>query len=315
MTDLQPFLQVSAPAKIILFGEHAVVYGQPSLAVPVSQLRVTATLEPTVQGGLQIVAADINQVLPITLDGDIVQNALAQMARLTLEHLKISPPNVTIKIESQIPLASGLGSGAAVSAALGRAIAKAVQRELSDHDLNTLVYEIERIHHGTPSGVDNTVIVYERPVYFIRDVSMETLNIRYPVHLLIADTGKAALTRDSVGDVRKLYEQQSQTTLPLIQAIGKIAQQARAAVEVGDAVALGQLANQNHTLLQQLTVSSVELDRLVGAARNAGALGAKLSGSGRGGNMIAFVTSETSSQVQVALAQAGAARVISTVVQ
>jgi mevalonate kinase len=315
MTDLQPFPQVSAPAKIILFGEHAVVYGQPALAVPVSQLRVTATLEPNAQGGLQIVAADINQVLPVTLDGDIVQNALGQMARLTLEHLKISPPNVTIKIESQIPLASGLGSGAAVSAALGRAIAKAANRELADHDLSTLVYEIERIHHGTPSGVDNTVIVYERPVYFIRDVRIETLNIGQAVYLLIADTGKAALTRDSVGDVRKLYEHEPQTTLPIIQAIGKIAQQARAALEAGDTVALGQLANQNHTLLQQLTVSSSELDHLVDAARNAGALGAKLSGGGRGGNMLAFVTLETRSQVQAALTQAGAVRVISTVVR
>lgn len=303
---------VSAPAKIILFGEHAVVYGQPALAVPVSQLRATAAVTPG--QGLQLVAADLNQVLPVTL-GEIVNNALTRMAQITLEFLKVEPPDATISLHSSIPPASGLGSGAAVAAALGRAVAQAAGKTIQDDDLNRLVYEIERIHHGTPSGLDNTVIVYERPVYFIRDKTLDTLTINQPLHLLIADTGKTALTRHAVGDVRKLYEADPETIVPVIEAIGEIAKQARTALESGDIEVLGRLATDNHALLQKLTVSSPELDTLVDAAQQAGALGAKLSGGGRGGNMIAFVTEGTAEKVQQALYQAGAVRVISTIVR
>jgi mevalonate kinase len=305
-------ITTSAPAKIILFGEHAVVYGQPALAVPVSQLRATATVTPG--QGLQIVAADINQILPVTL-GEIVNNALARMAQITLEFLRTSPPNATISLHSAIPPASGLGSGAAVAAALGRAVAQAVGQTINDDDLNRLVYEIERIHHGTPSGLDNTVIVYERPVYFIRDKTLETLVIHQPLYLLIADTGKTALTRHAVGDVRKLYETDPETIVPVIEAIGDIAQQARTALETGAFEVLGKLATTNHALLQKLTVSSPELDTLVEAAQQAGALGAKLSGGGRGGNMIAFVTETSIDTVEQALRQAGAVNVIRTVVR
>jgi mevalonate kinase len=298
-----------------LFGEHAVVYGQPALAVPVSQLRVTASVTHTPGEGLKIIAADINQTLPVTIDNTVVDNALTRMAQITLDFLQATPPEVAISFRSDIPPASGLGSGAAVSAALGRAVALAVGSAISESDLNRLVYEVERIHHGTPSGLDNTVIVYERPVYFIREITLETLVIGQPFMLLIADTGKTALTKHAVGDVRSLYETQTETTRPVIEAIGEIARAARVALEHGDTIRMGQLASENHTLLQQLTVSSPELDQLVDAACEAGALGAKLSGGGRGGNMIAFVTEATVLSVRSALETAGAVRVIQTIVQ
>ncbi|HEX2620945.1 MAG TPA: mevalonate kinase [Phototrophicaceae bacterium] len=308
-------MNASAPAKVILFGEHAVVYGQPALAVPVSQLRVTASVTHTPGEGLKIIAADINQTLPVTIDNTVVDNALTRMAQITLDFLQATPPEVAISFRSDIPPASGLGSGAAVSAALGRAVALAVGSAISESDLNRLVYEVERIHHGTPSGLDNTVIVYERPVYFIREITLETLVIGQPFMLLIADTGKTALTKHAVGDVRSLYETQTETTRPVIEAIGEIARAARVALEHGDTIRMGQLASENHTLLQQLTVSSPELDQLVDAACEAGALGAKLSGGGRGGNMIAFVTEATVLSVRSALETAGAVRVIQTIVQ
>jgi mevalonate kinase len=298
----------SAPAKIILFGEHAVVYGEPALAAPVVQLRARAAVEPG--NGLTIVSRHINEML-----SEVVDNPLAQMAQLTLQFLNAQPPDVTITITSDIPIASGLGSGAAVSAALGRAIAEAVGRTIDDSDLNRLVYEIERIHHGTPSGVDNTVIVYERPVFFVRDKTLETLVVGKPFTLLIADTGKSALTHHAVGDVRVLYQTQAEFAYPLIQKIGDISRSARRAVEMGDTAALGHLADENHSLLQQLTVSSPELDTLVAAAKAAGAYGAKLSGGGRGGNMIAFVDEAHIEKVRRALLEAGAVRVIETVIR
>jgi mevalonate kinase len=313
---------VSAPAKVILFGEHAVVHGRPAIAVPVSSLRATATIHPNDghPAGLRIKAADLNQVLPVDLEADLVDNALTTAARLVLEAREQPAPeqpapDVTIVLSSTIPMASGLGSGAAVSAALMRAVAAACEIALKPEDLNRLVYEVEKIFHGTPSGIDNTVVVYEKPVYYIKGHPIQTLDISQPFTLVIGDTGQTALTRVAVGDVRALVEADPDHYCPILDEIGEIAQRARATILAGDIAQLGPLMNRNHALLQELTVSSELLDRLVNAARSAGALGAKLSGGGRGGNMIALVMPETAASVAQALQQAGAAQVFTTTVQ
>jgi len=302
----------SAPAKIILYGEHAVVYNQPAIAVPVSSLRVTASAEASTH--LQIIAADLNQVLPIDVQSHSVDDALTLTIRLVLEKLRLPPPLVNITLESQIPLASGLGSGAAVSTALARVLSKVLHHPLSDVELNQIVYEVEKIHHGTPSGIDNTVIVYEKPVYFRRTQPIEILNIAKPFTLIIADTGHTALTRVAVGDVRKLYENNPAEIQPILDEIGGLVKQARMAIESGNIDELGSLMLRNHAYLQHLTVSSLELDNLVQIAMDAGALGAKLSGGGRGGNMIALVTPPSCEAVENALWKAGAARVFRTTV-
>ncbi len=308
-------IQASAPAKIILFGEHAVVYNQPAIAVPVSSLRATATVEfDTTNAGLHVHLLDINQTLPIDLASELVDDALAVTARMTLKHLACPPPSATITVTSQIPMASGLGSGAAVSTALARALSMAIGKPITLTDLNQIVYEIEKLYHGTPSGIDNSVIVYEEPVYFVRDQNIEHIAIGKPFRFLIADTGQAALTRLSVGDVRKLYDNDPAHIQTILDEIGSIVIQARAAIEKGDAESLGVLMGRNHVCLQQLTVSSPELDILVAAALTAGALGAKLSGGGRGGNMIALVSDENTDAVREALTQAGAVKVFETII-
>jgi mevalonate kinase len=302
--------KASAPAKIILFGEHAVVHGQPAIAVPISSLRAHAVAESG--KGLTIIARDTNETVPVDLTAQIVENALALMARLVLEHTGCPPPPVTIHVSSDIPLASGLGSGAAVSTALGRALAHALKVTLSPEDLNRMVYRVEQMHHGTPSGIDNTVIVYEQPVYFVRNQALELLHIARPFTVVIGDTGHKALTHVSVGDVGRLYEADKPGIGAVFDRIGAITNEARAAIEGGTPEALGALMNENHALLQRLTVSSPELDRLVTAALDAGADGAKLSGGGRGGNMIALCAPECAESVANALSTSGAARVFIT---
>jgi mevalonate kinase len=234
--------------------------------------------------------------------------------QLTLKALDAPPPDVTLRVRSDIPIASGLGSGAAVSTALARALCATVGRSLENTALNTIIYEVEKIHHGTPSGIDNTVIVYERPVYFIKNERLETFSPRVPFYLLIADTGIGASTRVAVSAVRELVNSQPDTYKPILAEVGTIADAARTAIDTGDLAALGALMPRNHALLQHLTVSSPELDQLVAAALDAGALGAKMSGGGRGGNMIALVTPETQSEVETALLAVGAARIFRTVV-
>ncbi|NWG15139.1 MAG: mevalonate kinase [Chloroflexi bacterium] len=302
---------------MILCGEHAVVYNRPAIAVPVSGLRVTVQLRRNQGGerGLRLISGDLERYLLLTApEKQSITDALEMTVRLVLDALQRPLPDMTATIESQIPVASGLGSGAAVSAALGRALSAALGSPLNNPALNAIVYEVEKIHHGTPSGIDNTVIVYEQPVFFVRGRSIETFTIAVPFTLLIADTGLGALTKVAVGDVRRLYETAPERIQPVLSAIGDLVVQARSAIEGGDLPRLGALMTQNHAYLRHLTVSSAELDRLVEAALAAGALGAKLSGGGRGGNMIALVTSESEPSVRAALNDAGARHVYKTTV-
>lgn len=302
----------SAPAKIILFGEHAAVYGQPAIAAPVSALRATATVTSQPGGGLHIVAADMETTLPVDLEREDVDHALAVAARLTLKRLGCLAPDAIITVRSAIPIASGLGSGAAVTTALVRAVAGATGSLLPVDAVNEIVYEVEKIFHGTPSGIDNTVIAYEQPIWFVRGQTIERLTIAKPFTLLIADTGIQASTRVAVGDVRVLVESDGSRWQPVLNEIGAISSAAHTALQTGTITALGDLMLRNHALLRQLTVSSSELDGLVEAAVGAGAYGAKLSGGGRGGNMIVLTDDTTRAAVEAALYKAGAARVFST---
>jgi mevalonate kinase len=311
--------QATAPGKIILFGEHAVVYGRPAIAAPVTQVQATAVVEPGNQPGVYLIAPDLG--LDYLLAEAAEADPLATAVRLaqTAANLPELPP-LTITVSSTIPIASGLGSGAAIGAALIRALALHWQRPdlATNEQVSALTYQVERLLHGTPSGIDNTVVAFNRPVYFRRRQphnQIETLAVAQPIRLLVADTGVRSSTKVAVDDVRRQWQAEPARLEALFTGCGRIAQAARPAIEEGDLVQLGRLMNENHDLLQQMTVSSTELDLLVAAARQAGALGAKLSGAGRGGNMIALVNATGEEAVRTALYQAAAAGVISTVIE
>lgn len=300
----------NAPAKIILFGEHAVVYGQPAIAAPVGSLRVSATADTSTSGYLTIFARDLGRTYKVKQTKTLSREPLEMICQLILRHFDAPVPSLDLHLVSQIPIASGLGSGAAISAALARTLATAIGEDITNDDLNPMVYEVEKIHHGTPSGIDNTVIVYEQLIRYVKDQSIQRITLNHPYHFVIADTGIHAPTYLSVGDVRKLMEQKSVETGEVVEKIGCVAENALTALLSGDSTEVGALMNENHKLLKTLTVSSNELDHLVNAAIKAGALGAKLSGGGRGGNMIALVDEENIKTVKEALTAEGAYRVL-----
>jgi mevalonate kinase len=309
----------SAPGKIILFGEHAVVYGRPALAVPVMQVHADVDVSNSARAGVWIDAPDVDLHAELnTLPSD---HPVASVIHNLFFLVRVSPfPNLETKISSTIPVASGLGSGAAVTVALTRALASHLKYSMTDEEVNAFAYEIEKLHHGTPSGIDNTVVTYAQPVYFIKGQPIEIFTVGQPFTILIADTGIPAPTKESVGDVKKLWEADKMKWESIFDRIGEIARKARTSVERGKLALskvegwemLGELMNENHSLLQTLTVSSSELDKLVETARNAGALGAKLSGGGRGGNMIALVEPGKAEAVSLALKKAGAKNTIIT---
>ncbi len=306
----------TAPGKIILFGEHAVVYGRPAIAIPLSQLRATAVVAPATQPGIRLIAPDLGQ--DVLLSDAPPDDPIAAVIRevQTAVHLP-TLPDMTITVSSQIPIASGLGSGAAITAAVVRALAEflGVAHLATPEWVSALTYEVEKIHHGTPSGIDNTVVAYEMPVYFVRQQPhnhIEPFTVARPIHLLVADTGVRSSTKIAVGDVRHHWQENQAKFEALFDGCGRIAAVARTAIETGDVAALGPLMVENHALLQEMTVSSPELDCLVTAAMQARASGAKLSGAGRGGNMIALVTPETATAVRQSLLTAGAKNVLAT---
>jgi mevalonate kinase len=195
---------------------------------------------------------------------------------------------------------------------LTRALAMHVERSLSDEQVNNLVYEIEKLYHGTPSGIDNTVITYAKPVYFIKGKPGETFKVGKPFTIIIGDTGIPAPTKQSVADVRRAWLKDTNGFESMFNEIAQIALIARRSIESGRPDMLGELMDHNHALLQRMTVSCSELDALVNAAREAGALGAKLSGGGRGGNMIALVNPEDAEKVAQAVLSAGAKKTLTT---
>lgn len=312
-----PAVTATAPGKIILLGEHAVVYGQPAIAVPLTQLRARAavTADPRAPSGqvlLDAPAIGISAELA-SLPAD---QPLAAAVHLLLAHLQLNRiPACTIRITSTIPVAAGLGSGAAVTVALLRALSTFLGQRLSNDTINALAFEIEKLHHGTPSGIDNTVITYARPVYFVRGHPLETFSVKTSLQLVIADTGVPASTAQAVADVRRGWQVDPAGFEQRFSEIGHLVIQARRAIESGQPALLGSLMDRNQALLAELGVSSPGLDQLVSAARTAGAWGAKLSGGGQGGNLICLVPPDLQETISAALLQAGAVHTYQTILK
>ncbi len=303
--------KASAFGKIILFGEHAVVYGRPALAVPVTQVHADVDVSDSRREGIWIEAPAVH--LQTELKALPSDHPIAAAINNLFFLFRISPfPNLEIRISSTIPVDSGLGAGAAVTVALTRALASHLRRAMNDEAVNAFAYEIEKLHQDTPSGIDSTVVTYARPVYFVKAKPIETFKVGQPFTFVIADTGIPAQANEAVANVRRDWLNDPTRLERLFDKIGEISFFARCAIETGLYEWLGGLMNENHALLQQLTVSSPELDRLVEAARGAGAFGAKLSGGGRGGHIIALVQSEMADTVSLVLRTVGAKNTITT---
>jgi mevalonate kinase len=304
--------QATAPGKIILFGEHAVVYDRPAIAVPLPSIRATVevdALPPKDRTGIlvQSPALDISFML-----GEVDRgNPLSLAIHLTLETLQVTyPANMRITIRSDIPISAGLGSGAAVTVAIVRSICRHFSRSLDNQTISEIAYEVEKLHHGTPSGIDNTVISYEMPVYFRRDQPVERFSIRKPFSIIMGHCGENSSTAEVVGQIRKLRQANKSGLESTFDSIGRIVDLAYGALKRGDLDLLGPLMDQNQMHLDILGVSSKKLDELILCAREAGASGAKLSGAGQGGFMIALAEAAQAPNVMQALASAGSTQVL-----
>lgn len=291
-------------AKVILFGEHSVVYGYPAIALPLAGLRMIARVEP----------ADGPATLTCLGWSGPLRQAPARLASVVravdaaLEHVGRPDARLHVTTVADFPPERGLGSSAAAAGAVIRAVLDAFDTPADAEDLFELTQAAERVAHGHPSGLDATATASTAPIRFEAGRT-EPIAIDVPAWLVVADSGVHGSTRETVGHIRERHEIDPQGTDPLLADLGRIARDAETALRDGDAAAIGELMDAAHARLAALGVSDTHLDALVATARDAGALGAKLTGGGRGGCVIALAESRPAAErIAQALEGAGARR-------
>ncbi len=296
--------------KTILFGEHFVVHAIPAIASALD-LKTTAKIIESKNSGILIIdesrqSAGRRKFAYSTENDDV----LIKLLTILFQNLNLEPKNlnITIELTSTVPEFGGAGLSAALSVSLTKALSDYFKLGLSIGKINEIAYEGEKIFHGTPSGIDNTVATYGGLLWFIRG----SPNIITPLKtnskglLVIGDTRIHHNTKELVAEVRRKKETEPTIYNPIFDRARSLVLEAREALLTGDWPVVGKLMNENHSLLQKVGVSISELDELVQIAIDSGALGAKLTGGGGGGCMIALAPDkETQNKIMANIQSAG----------
>lgn len=312
-TVQQPQLS-SGHGKVILLGEHSVVYGRHAIAAPVP-LAIQAQVEPGNDGVELIIPRwNVEQRVHRTA---VKQHSFEQSLALVFRELGLEKQDMRIEIFPNVPRAMGLGGSAALAVAVIRALDRCYALNLTDEQVNELAFECEKIAHGTPSGIDNTLSVYGKAMLFRAGEQplRQEIEIQGPVHLVVGISGIESLTAATVARVKKAREARPALYEELFDQIDSLVLQAVNALKMRDLGTLGELMNVCQGLLNAMQVSSWELEEMIQIARNCGALGAKLTGGGGGGSMIALCESDPEAimKVEQGLKHAGYQSLVVTV--
>ncbi|MFU0572951.1 mevalonate kinase [Gardnerella greenwoodii] len=316
-------------AKVILFGEHSVVYGYSAIALPLKNLRMRATVTGCDLAGEETACcetcktcADYETSIPQNFDSLITLSCLDFTGKLSevpprfnsvrtaihaaLEFAGRVDDSLHVATESDFPPERGLGSSAASAGAVIRAILDYYKIRASENEIFALTQSAERVAHGRPSGLDATATSASWPVRFSSgEFSRMEINMR--AWLILADSGCKGMTRVTVDALRARMDEQPDAVKNKLDELGAIANQAAEDLALGRAADMGARMTRAHRILADLGVSTPQLDKLVRAACNHGALGAKLTGGGGGGCVIALADTEAAAeQVSAALRAAGA---------
>ncbi|MHA1771446.1 MAG: mevalonate kinase [Candidatus Thorarchaeota archaeon] len=298
--------------KTILFGEHFVVYGYPAIAAGIADETIAKVTRKDTPGWS---LDDKRPEMPGYKEKKLDEQKVSIENVISFCGIDLSEQGIHIELGGDLVCASGIGASAASCVAIARALNEEFNLGFDDEKINEAAYEGERGYHGTPSGIDNTASTFGGLVWYVRDLSggpplFEKIKLPKAVDLVIAATGLTASTTEVVGDVRKKKEAEPEWFDGVASKYDTLVQEARKALLDVNLERIGQLMDRNHELLQDLTVSCKELDALVTVARENGALGAKMTGTGRGGNMIALAPDSTSvATIADALKKNGAAAV------
>ncbi|MFT9396624.1 MAG: mevalonate kinase [Bifidobacterium psychraerophilum] len=274
-------------AKTILIGDHSAVYGYPAIALPLQSLKMRAWVAP--------ISGHEHMLHALGYDGELRKSGerfagIRRAVQVAETFVGRSGLSFDIVTEADFPAERGLGSSAAAAGAVIRAVLDAYGKAASPDELFALTNGAEIITHGHPSGLDSVTTCASDPI-LLDHGAISTVVMNIPAYLVIADSGISGSTRDAVGGVRERYEHEHERTRTILESLGSLGELAVADLAHGDIKGLGAHMNQAQDMLAQLQVSHPTLDSLVDAARSAGAVGAKLTGGGLGGCMIALASS------------------------
>ncbi|MEE9136913.1 MAG: hydroxymethylglutaryl-CoA reductase, degradative [Gammaproteobacteria bacterium] len=289
--------------KVILLGEHAVVYGRHAIACPVP-LTVRAHVEDCDSGvNLLIPSWGVEYQLAKAPEK---RRSFEKAAGAILDELGLAQRGIRIEVFPDVPRGMGLGGSAALAVAIIRALDRHFKLGLADDEVNRLAFQSEVIAHGQPSGIDNTMATYAKPLVFRKGTPplVELLNIPQPLSLVVGMTRTQGLTAKTVGRVRDAWKKQPHLYEKVFDDIDALVLQSVSALQDNDVKSVGEMMNVCQGLLNALQVSTPELERVIEIAREAGAVGAKLTGGGGGGAMVALCDGNAD-DVQAALEQHG----------
>jgi len=273
--------------KAILFNEHFVVYGVPSIVSAIGKYTI-AKISESDKNGYKI--NDNRNATPGYKEGKINQQKVSIENIIKKLKLNFIKNGVDIELGGNLFASSGIGASAASCVAIARAFNDYYKLNLTDEEINDIAYEGEKGYHGTPSGVDNTASTFGGLIWFEKSEKnvINKIEIPNPIEIVMGNTGKVANTELAVKGVSNRREENPNKYSEIFNRAENIAYLAKSALEQEDFSEVGKLMNENHKLLQQIEVSTRELDFLVNIAREHGAYGAKLTGGGLGGNIIAL---------------------------
>jgi hydroxymethylglutaryl-CoA reductase len=278
--------------KAILLGEHAVVYGRHAIAAPIP-LAIKALVEDCDEGIHLLIPRWGVEYRLATNPSE--RRSFERPAGVVLDQLGLTKRPMKIEVFPEVPRGMGLGGSAAMAVAIVRALDKHFKLGLKDEDVNRLAFESEKMAHGNPSGLDNTLACYGKALVFRAGDPplVEPLNIREPIPAVIGITGFEGLTATTVGRVREAWQQDKKLYERIFDQIDALTLRGIQAIQDNDLPTLGQLMNICQGMLNALQVSTPELEKLCAIARENGALGAKLTGGGGGGSIIAICDGDT----------------------
>jgi mevalonate kinase len=272
--------------KTILFGEHFVVYGLEGIPCALGQVTTADVKKIKGEKGYEL----IDNRLATPGYKEEKKGEYAALINRVLEYLNVND-RVTITLGGDLVPASGIGASAACAVAIARAISDEYKLGLNDVEINKAAFEGETAGSGTPSGIDNTAATFGGFLLFKKNIAggdnkIEILKVKRPVEIVLGNTGKTALTKAVVDDVRKLKDSNPSLITPVFDAYEALEKEAVEAIKKENWRKVGALMNKNQELLEKITASGKELEDIIAAARAAGAYGAKLTGTGRGGLVI-----------------------------
>lgn len=292
-----------ASGKLILAGEHSVVYDRPAIALPFTRLNARARIS-SIDGPSRVSSAYYEGTLD---DAPDILSGMVDCIRATVEAVGHPREHFMIQVDSTIPTGRGLGSSAAVAASAVRGIASYYGAVLSHEEEMSLVRIAEVHAHGTPSGIDAEAVVATGPFRFVKATPIVPLPVGRALHLVVADSGLRGNTRAAVEGVRCRFENERAATEEHLDQLAVVVDDVQDALRDGDTEFLGTSMNVAQRELSAIGVSDSALDSLIVEALRAGALGAKITGSGLGGCIVVLASdAESVAPLAEALRSAGA---------